>query len=159
MRQKVKPRYGELKELKKAFKNKRYKVTVLNNIDKRMHTKFLRSMWNWYPNTCDRKWVRKFYITDNQLHRRVGKTILNKLSYQEFLEVKALCMVRNSLWYSFHKFNRQFNNRWKIKYDKEATEFDIEVEDTSHYNHKAKDNVSKYRESKNNNISDDSKAT
>jgi hypothetical protein len=42
-----KPTHGQLGKLQKAFKNKSYNITVVNNIDKRMHTQFLRSKWNW----------------------------------------------------------------------------------------------------------------
>ena len=143
MSRRAKPTYGQLQHLQKAFKNKKYNITVVNNIDKRMHTKFLRSKWNWYPKTSDKQWVRQFYISDRKMKDTLGAEAINSLSYQEYLELKALFMVRDSIWYRFQMFNRQFNNRWKIKYN-EDTYFDIEVIDTSHYDHKSKDNLSKW---------------
>ena len=142
-----KPTHGQLGKLQKAFKNKSYNITVVNNIDKRMHTQFLRSKWNWYPKTSDKKWVRQFYIPDRRMKEFLGAKVIKSMSEEEYLELKALFMVRDSIWYRFQTFNKQFNNRWKIKYN-EDTYFDIEVVDTSHFNHKAKDNLTKWHRSK-----------
>ena len=121
-------RKGELERLWNFYRCKRLYLTVTNNIDKRMYTKFLSSKWNYYPKKCDKNWIKENYIKDSTLTNRIGVKTRLELTLEEWAEVKGFYMIRNYIWRRFHTYNKNFNNRWKIKYGAN-TEFEVHLVD------------------------------
>ena len=119
-----KPRRGEVMRLKRFYTKKRVEVQIVNNIDKRMLTRFLDKRSLYIPPKCKFSWIHENYVTDKHIIIRIGMKARMSLSLDEWTEFKATYMVRNYVWKSLYKLNKTFNNRWKIKYTQE-TEFHV----------------------------------
>jgi len=117
---------GEKSRIHEYLHKKKITITIINNVDKRMLTKFLRSKWNYWPKPSSKKWIADNYITDRKVISAIGYKLWSSLSLQERVELKAELILRQYVWKMFHLFNKQFVKRWKIKYA-EDTDFKIEI--------------------------------
>ena len=118
---------GELQRLWRFYRFKRVKIRVVDNIDPRMHTKFLKNWMNYYPPKCNKNWIKDNYVKDRTIINLIGMPTRMMLSLEEWTEVKASYMIRNYIWKRLHLFNKGIVPQWKIKYN-EFTEFEINFE-------------------------------
>ena len=120
-----KARYGELTRLKRFFTKKSIVVTVLNAPDPRMERLFLSKKMNYRVDMCNYEFIKKYFVEDKEIIKKLGIHLRMSLTLDELLEVKAHLMVRNAVWRKFQIFNDEQYGYDLIKYN-DDTEFLIE---------------------------------